>query len=57
MPKFNGTLCFDITIKEQTSQEAVNALAETIFKAIDKITGVDSCDEVDRDIDEEDDEE
>lgn len=44
---------FDVTIEEQTSQEAVDRINENILRAINSVKGVDRAEHTDSDIDEE----
>lgn len=53
MPKFTGKLMFDVIIEELTSQEAVDKLSAEVVHQVNLINGVDDCEKVDQDIDEE----
>lgn len=53
MAKFTGIISYDVTIEEQSSQENLDALVGKVFKAINAVNGVAFCEEVDRDIEEE----
>lgn len=44
---------FDVTIEEVASQKELQDLGQLIVDTVNKIKGVDSCEEVDQDIDEE----
>lgn len=57
MPKFNGTLAFEVEIEEQTSKEALDKVSELVRRAINSVNGVSQGTEMDRDINVEDDDE
>jgi hypothetical protein len=56
MPKINGTLIFDVVIKEQQKYSDVDKIVVAVKNAINSVVDVDSCDYADSEIDESDDE-